>query len=142
MKGRTYRYFKGKPLFSFGHGLSYASFAYSSPIVDKQLYAPADTIVLQVTVKNTGRMDGDEVIQVYAGKQESSFERPAQALVGFSRIKVAAGEEKKAFIGIPVKELRIYNPEAADYLVEPGTYQLRIGAASDDIRLVQTIKIR
>jgi beta-glucosidase len=142
MKGRTYRYFKGKPLFAFGHGLSYASFAYSSPLVDKQLYTPADTIVLQVKVKNTGRMDGDEVIQVYASKQESVFDRPVQSLVGFIRLPILAGTEKAVILRIPVRELRIYNPEVAGYLIEPGLYQLNIGAASDDIRVVQRIRIR
>ncbi len=141
MKGRTYKYFNGKPLYVFGHGLSYSSFSYLMSVTNKTEYLPNDTVLLQVKVKNTGSMAGDEVIQVYFNKPGSAFERPIRSLVGFSRVQISMGTEKTVVISIPVKELRIYNPEIADYFIEPGTYQLSIGASSGDLRLVQEIRV-
>ncbi|MEI6885110.1 MAG: glycoside hydrolase family 3 C-terminal domain-containing protein, partial [Bacteroidota bacterium] len=89
MKGRTYKYFTGKPLYPFGYGLSYATFAYTAAAADKGEYSSADTVKLNVTVKNEGQFSGDEVVQVYCRKKDSKFERPAKALCGFLRKNVA-----------------------------------------------------
>lgn len=142
MRGRTYKYFNGKPLFAFGHGLSYTSFSYLECTTDKQEYLPADTLSLVVRLKNTGTVNGDEVIQVYCRKPVSAFDRPARTLVGFRRAGIPAGTEKSVCIQIPAKELRIYDPGISDYLVEPGEYQLEIGASSADLRLGSAITIK
>ena len=141
MKGRTYKYFSGNPLFVFGHGLSYSKFEYTNAVADRQEYFQNDTIRLKVNVKNTGMMDGEEVVQVYFRMKGSAFERPVQSLVGFRRVNIQAGIEKEVTILVPAKEFRIYNPETGYYQVEPGIYQLRIGASSGDLRLFREIRV-
>ena len=142
MKGRTYRYFYGNPLFVFGHGLSYTSFEYRDAVADKRQYQPADTVALTIRINNTGSMAGDEVIQVYVKKEGTAFERPLKSLAGFSRVHLDPGIEKTIVVRIPVKEFRIYDPEKANYIVEPGKYQLMIGASSADIRLEREVGVK
>ena len=92
MKGRTYRYFKGEPLYAFGFGLSYTAFEYSAIRLDKEHVLKEENIKLNITVSNTGRYDGDEVIQVYFKQPESVTEKPIQSLVAFKRISFKKGE--------------------------------------------------
>ncbi len=141
MEGRTYKYFRGSPLFPFGYGLSYATFSYSSANTDRQEYLPADTIRLQVKIRNTGSLPGDEVIQVYCSKPGPARSRPVRSLVGFRRSNISAGADGLVDINIPTRELRMYNHETGSYVVEPGLYKLEIGASSGDIRLVLNFRI-
>ena len=141
MKGRTYRYFEGKPLFAFGHGLSYTSFQYTKVYFDHQHFSEKDTVELKVIISNTGRFDGDEVVQVYARQPEDIEGQPIKSLVAFDRVFFKAGEEKVVTLRVPVSQLRHYEPSVIDYAVAKGTYELQIGAASDDIRLKTSIII-
>jgi beta-glucosidase len=134
MANRTYRYFTGKPLFAFGHGLSYTKFDYKSVKCDKPEAAPADTIKVTLDLANTGERDGDEVVQVYFRHVNSAVPQPLEALCGFQRVTVAKGQTKTVEIAVPLKELRYWDTTKKDYVVEAGKYELLVGAASDDIR--------
>lgn len=140
-----YRWFDTKniaPLYPFGYGLSYTSFAFSDAKADKASYGVGETITVTLTVKNTGKTDGKEVVQLYASKSDSKIERAAQELKGFQKVLVGAGKSAVITIQVPVKELAYYNVEAKKWTVEPGNYTLKLGSSSRDIKneVVVTIK--
>jgi beta-glucosidase len=135
MNNRTYRYFNGKPVFAFGHGLSYTKFKYSDAELANANVAPDDTIHLSLRVKDTGRRDGDEVAQVYFHHIHSALPQANMALCGFKRVHIAHGDAATVTLDIPVKQFRYWDTTKKEYVVEPGEYELLIGAASDDIRL-------
>jgi beta-glucosidase len=137
MDGRTYRYFEGKPLYPFGYGLSYSDFEYTN----LSLVTNGDKPELQVEVKNIGDFDGDEVVQVYALKQDSDFWRPVKQLVAFKRVSLKAGQSDKFTLPIDTKQLQYWDVETQQYQVEPGTYQLMIGGSSEKIHLKTSIEI-
>jgi beta-glucosidase len=142
MSNRTYRYFTGKPLFAFGHGLSYTQFRYGKPRVNESDFGAADTIKLSFTVKNTGKRDGDEVAQVYFRHVHSAVSQPTLALCGFTRVHLAHGEETQVNVEIPAECLRYWDTAKKQYTVEPGNYEFLIGVASDDIRQREPFKIQ
>ncbi len=134
MDNRTYRYFNGTPLYAFGHGLSYTRFDFGGGKVAKQI-APTGTVKVTFTIKNSGKMDGDEVAQVYFRHVKSSVPQPKLALCGFSRVSLKKGESKQVTIQVPAERLRYWDTDKKQYVVEPGDYEILVGAASDDIRL-------
>jgi beta-glucosidase len=134
MANRTYRYFKGKVLWAFGHGLSYTQFKYDAAQLDKTQVNTNDTLHVKVDVANTGARDGDEVVQVYFRHVKSAVAQPLQALCGFERVPVAAKQTAHVDIPVPVKELRYWDTGKKQYVVEAGDYEVLVGAASDDIR--------
>ena len=134
MSNRTYRYFSGKPVFAFGHGLSYTKFSYRDAGVNQSSYPADGTVTLSFDLKNTGKRDGDEVAQVYFNRVHPVESQPKLALCGFVRAHVAKGATSKISLDIPVKQFRSWNTGSKQYVVEPGNYELLIGAASDDIR--------
>lgn len=142
MKGRTYKYFDKTPLFAFGYGLSYTSFTYNQASVHKALITETDTITLSVNISNSGKFDGDEVIQVYLKQPQDIKDQPIKSLIVFDRIKFSKGESRDITLSIPVSRLRHYSPELNDYSVAKGNYELLIGAASDDIRLKTNITVK
>lgn len=128
-----YRWFDTKkiaPLYPFGYGLSYTTFAFDTAKTDKKEYNPTETITVSVTVKNTGKVDGKEVVQVYATKSDSKISRAAQELKGFQKVAVKAGGEQRVTVKIPVKELAYYNVTTKKWTVEPGKYALHVGNSS------------
>jgi beta-glucosidase len=140
-----YRWFDTKniePLYPFGYGLSYTTFAFDNAKTDKKEYTADETISVSVTVKNTGKVDGKEVVQLYASKSDSKIERAAQELKGFQKVLVKAGNSVTITIHVPVKELAYYNIETKKWTVEPGNYTLKLGSSSRDIKkeVVVTIK--
>ncbi len=142
MKGRTYKYFEGKPLYAFGYGLSYTTFRYNNTETKSEINLSADTLVLSVNVSNTGLSDGDEVIQVYAKQPPDIKDQPIKSLIAFKRVHFLKGETKNITLLIPVSHFRHYSPEINDYSIAKGNYELLIGAASDDIRLKTSVTIR
>ncbi len=134
MSNRTYRYFSGRPLFAFGHGLSYTKFKYAKAKLNGKSFESDDTLKLSFTVKNTGKRDGDEVAQVYFRHVDSSVPQPKEALCGFARLHVAKGENAAATVDIPSKTFRYWDTAKKQYTIEAGKYELLVGAASDDIR--------
>jgi beta-glucosidase len=142
MSNRTYRYFGGKPLFAFGHGLSYTKFQYSDARADAKTGGADETVKLAFTLRNSGKLDGDEVAQVYVRRVNSATPLPKPALCGFARIHLASGQATKVTLDIPAKRLRHWDANKHQYVVEPGNYELLIGGASDDIRLRLPLKLR
>jgi beta-glucosidase len=141
MSNRTYRYFTGRALFAFGHGLSYTRFDYKQAKLDHSSVNPGVTVKLAFTLKNSGKSDGDEVAQVYFRHRHSAVPQPKLALCGFERVHLARGEMKSVTVEIPVQRLRYWDETAKRYVVEAGDYEFLVGAASDDVRLHLPLKI-
>jgi beta-glucosidase len=140
-KGFTYMYLKDKPLWAFGHGLSYTSFAYSDLALSSARVSSGDVVTVNCTVRNTGKRDGEEVVQLYVRDLKSSVVRPVRELRGFQRVALAAGEQKNVTLKLPVNELNFWDDSRGDFFVEPGEVEILIGAASDDIRLRTTLTV-
>lgn len=117
--------------FPFGHGLSYTTFTYSSPEVEA---TPEGGIHVRVRVTNAGSRDGREVAQVYVSVNDSAVTRPVRELKGFQSVFIAAGATETVDIDIPAQELAYYDTTLGDWIVEPGTYTVAVGASSRDIR--------
>ena len=141
MANRTYRYFNGQPLFAFGHGLSYTRFQYSAARLDADKVAAGDTLKLAFNLKDTGGREGDEVVQVYFRHKHSAVSQPKLALCGFVRIHLPEDGIARVTLDIPADRFRYWDTAHQQYTVEPGDYELLIGAASDDIRLRLPFKI-
>ncbi len=138
MKGRTYRYFEGKPLFAFGHGLTYTAFAYSGLDVRQE----GDGLVATLTVTNTGKVASDEVVQLYASREDRAAGDPFRWLVGFQRIyDLAPGETRVVGIAVPKRWLALWNDQQKKRVVAPGELCLAAGPASDNLLLKGTVVI-
>jgi len=143
MKNRTYRYFTGEPLYPFGYGLSYTQFAYSSLKVSDKNIAADQTIDISVTVKNTGKVAGDEVVQLYVAPIKPKQERAQKELRGVERVHIPAGETRELKFRLkPDKDFTIYDAQKKAYVVDSGKYQLQLGASSADIRLRQEVRVK
>lgn len=119
-----------RPLFPFGFGLSYTTFAYSEPVLDKEVYGLSDTIRLHFTLSNTGRYDADEVAQLYVRDLVGSVTRPVKELKYFERVRLKAGESKTLEWSLPVSELAFYGLDMTKQ-VEPGDFLLWVAGDSD-----------
>ncbi len=139
MANRTYRYFEGKPVFAFGFGLSYTTFQYGPAQIAPGAVKRADTLHVDVPVRNTGARDGDEIVQVYLRHLASPVPQPIRSLVAFLRVAIKAGATQTAGFDIPVERFHYWDVEKKAYVVDPGSYELEIGAASSDIR--QTCRV-
>jgi beta-glucosidase len=133
-KGRTYRYFNGQALFPFGHGLSYTNFAYSNAGLSKKTIRVNDSISLSLSLKNTGKVSGDEVVQVYIRNLQDK-EGPLKSLRAFKRIFVPAGKTVPVKIDLPAAAFEFFNPETATMEIRPGKYEILYGGTSDDEQL-------
>jgi beta-glucosidase len=139
--GRTYMYFKGEPLYPFGYGLSYTSFQYGKVNSDDAL-AKGGTMRVSVDVSNSGKVAGEEVVQLYVRDLRAGGERPAEQLRGFQRIALKPGEHKSVEIPMSAKLLERWNMEQHAWVMEPGQVELMMGASSADIRARKTITVR
>ena len=135
MRNRTYRYYTGQPLYAFGHGLSYTSFAYEKLALSAASATPGDTVTARVTVKNSGPRDGDEVVQLYATALNPKVPMPLRQLVAFQRVSLKAGETKILSLQVPAERLRRWDETADRYVVDPGAYRFAAGPASDRLPL-------
>jgi beta-glucosidase len=128
MNNRTYRYFTGEPLFPFGYGLSYTKFEYDNLIVPDEIKA-GEEISVSVEVQNTGKLAGDEVVQLYIKDMEASVKIPIHSLQGFKRIHLKPGEKQIAEFKLVPKQLSVINTEGEDvkFVVEPGEFEISVG---------------
>ena len=132
--GRTYRYYKGTPLWPFGHGLSYTIFSYGKPLASATEVGEKDSIWVTLDVANTGQLDGEEVVQIYARPTHNTPGEPIRKLVAFQRVAVPAGKSTSADVPLNIWDLRIWDDTTHQYKVPAGTYDLEIGSSSADIR--------
>ena len=133
---------KVKPLFPFGHGLSYTTFVYSRPIADKKIISVNDEINFTVTVKNTGEREGHEVVQLYISDKKSSLPRPVKELKGFKKVKLAPGEEKDVTFTIDKEALSYFDNIQHTWVAEPGKFEAIIAASAADIKGVVPFELK
>jgi beta-glucosidase len=133
---------KVKPLFPFGYGLSYTTFAYEKPVLDKKEMSPDGQIMLTVKVKNTGAREGQEVVQLYISDKKSSLPRPIKELKGFKKIKLAPGEEKAVSFTIDKSALSYFDDRQHAWVAEPGKFEAIVAASAMDIKGVAPFELR
>ncbi|WP_425244757.1 glycoside hydrolase family 3 C-terminal domain-containing protein [Streptomyces sp. NEAU-NA10] len=134
---QTYLYFEGTPLFPFGHGLSYASFAYA----DLAVGVGGDSARVSFTVTNTGDVTADEVAQLYTRAVDPSVSRPRRELLAHRRITLAPGEKAEVSFEVPLSAFAFWDVARGDWRREPGPYDLLVGASSEDVRLRTTVTL-
>jgi beta-glucosidase len=140
-KGFTYMYFKGLPLYAFGFGLSYTSFAYSDLKVRTLAPGPNGEAEISFNLRNTGERSGAEVAQLYTHRQQSTVVQPIESLRAFRRVLLQPGEAQTLRFRVPAKQLAFYDVRAHRFVVEPGTFDVLVGSSSDDIRLRGSLQI-
>ena len=138
---RTYMYFKGQPLYPFGYGLSYTTFAYSDLRTSASRLAKDGQVTVSVNVRNTGKRDGQEVVQLYVKHMGSKVERPIEELKGFERVALKAGETKTVRIALKAKDLAYWDAQTKQWVVEDEKVNLMVGASSAGVKLQQTINV-
>jgi len=134
--GRTYWYFNKDVSYEFGYGLSYTTFEYSNFAISRNTITPNDKISVSVDVKNSGSIDGDEVVQVYLKTPDTpaSLQRPIKRLKGFRRVTIAAGQTKRVFIDIDCADLWFWDAAKDRITFDQGSYVFETGASSKDIK--------
>lgn len=136
-----YVFEKPYALWNFGHGKSYTTFEYSEPVFSSDTFGPDGTLTVTVDVTNTGDRDGKEVVQLYVQDKISTVSTPDQMLRAFDKQLIPAGETRTFTLTLPMEELKLYNIDRK-YVVEPGEFEIQIGAASDDIKSRKTITVK
>ncbi|MGA8940205.1 MAG: glycoside hydrolase family 3 C-terminal domain-containing protein [Acidobacteriaceae bacterium] len=139
--GRTYMYAKQKPLYAFGFGLSYTSFAYSRLKVSRTSLSAGETATVSVEVKNTGSRAGDEVVQMYVSHEGSKVARPVEELVGFARVSLKAGETKTVTLPLAAKALEYWNDDAKAFVLEKDRVVVKVGGSSDDLPVKAVVQV-
>jgi beta-glucosidase len=129
-----------RPLFPFGHGLSFTHFEYGALEITPKQAAATGTVRIRAEITNAGSRAGEEVVQLYAHDEVASVTRPVRELKGFRRITLAPGETKVVAFELAVAQLGFYDRETA-FVVEPGTVEVMLGSSSDDIRLRGSFEI-
>jgi beta-glucosidase len=139
--GRTYMYAKQKPLYAFGYGLSYTSFAYSHLRVSMPTLKAGAAAMVSVEVKNTGSREGDEVVQMYVSHEGSSVARPVEELKGFARVSLKPGEMKTVTLPLAAKSLAYWDDAKKAFVVEKDRVVVKVGGSSDDLPVKATVQV-
>ena len=140
-----YRWFDTKnikPLYAFGHGMSYTRFMISDMVVNKTEFAEEDNITVSIKVSNIGTKDGAEVIQLYSHDEEAIVLRPEKELRAFTKVFLKAGEQEVVTLSFKAKELSFFDENLNNWKLEPGEHKLMIGNASDNIKLTKIISVK
>jgi beta-glucosidase len=140
-RGDDYLDLTGQPLFPFGFGLSYTTFAYSGLAIEPDTIGPGDGTIVRCRVKNVGGVAGDEVVQLYLHDELASVARPVLQLEGFQRVPLAPGEEQEVAFRLGPEQLRFLD-RTLRWVVEPGTVRVLIGSSSRDVRLRGALTVR
>ncbi len=125
MEGRTYRYFRGEPLYRFGHGLSYTHFGYSDLQLSAESIAAGDTVMVSVDVTNVGQRSGDEVVQLYVSDVAASVQVPKRQLAGFRRVHLDPGEKRTVTFSLTPRQFSLVDDEGRR-VIEPGAFQVTV----------------
>jgi len=133
---------KIKPLFSFGHGLSYTVFEYGQVTADKKEINADDQITFSVNVKNIGKQDGKEIVQLYISDLKSSLPRPVKELKGFEKVNLKTGEEKTVTFTIDKSALSFFDDRKHEWIAEPGDFEAVVAASATDIKSVIKFKLK
>lgn len=139
--GRTYMYFKGTPLYPFGYGLSYTTFAYTNLQTSARRIPVGGWINVSFDLKNTGSRAGEEVVQLYVAHRNSSFERPSKELKGFARLALQPGETKRVTLKLDDTQLAYWDVRLKRFIVELDRVRLLVGASSADVRLSRELSV-
>jgi beta-glucosidase len=134
-KGYTYLYFKGLPLYPFGHGLSYTRFEYSHLKLSSDTISSQGQLEVSFDVANVGDSPGSDVAQFYTHQESSSVVQPIKSLRAFQRVFLQPGESKQISFNLPASQLAFYDITSRSFVVEPGVFRLMVGSSSEDIRL-------
>ncbi len=140
-KGFTYMYVIGEPLFPFGHGLSYTTFKYGNLKLSAEKVKADGEVDVSADITNTGKCAGDEVVQLYAHQEKSSVKVPVKELRGFQRINLQPGETKTVTFPLSAEKLAFWDEKTHGFIVEPGAFDVMVGASSSDIRLKDQINV-
>lgn len=140
-RGDNYHNLTGQPLFPFGFGLSYTDFEYSNLKFSKNNIGKDETVEISCTIKNSGKLDGDEVVQLYVRDELASVVRPIKELKGFERISLKAGSQQQVTFNLGPEELSMLDKDLKR-LVESGDFRIMIGASSKDIRLRGILNVK
>ena len=140
-KGFTYMYVNGEPLFPFGHGLSYTTFKYSGLKLSANKIKADGQMNVSLDVTNTGKRTGDEVVQLYVHEERSSVKVPVEELRGFQRVSLKSGEKQTVTFTLPAAKLAIWDETTHGFVVEPGAFDVMVGASSADIRLKDQVEV-
>jgi beta-glucosidase len=141
MKGRTYRFFGGTPLYPFGHGLSYTTFRYANLRTSAPSLGAGGTVTVRVDVTNTGTRAGDEVVQLYVRHLGSTVERPRKDLRGYARVSLKPGETRTVSFPLAARSLAYWDADGDRWVVEREAVELQAGASSEDVRLTRTLQV-
>jgi beta-glucosidase len=143
-KGRTYMYFKGRPLYPFGYGLSYTRFQYSDLRLSARKLGPGGTIRISARITNTGMRDGAEIVQLYMTPPPSPVERPIRQLVGFARVEIKAGQSKNVTMLLEYDPQRLgyWDTHRQGWVVQPGEMKLIVSRSSADSDLSGSVELQ
>lgn len=142
MANRTYRFFSGTPLYPFGYGLSYTTFAYKNLHASAPQLSADDTVNVSVDVTNSGKRPGSEVVQLYVQHMGSKVSRPREDLRGYQRVALRPGETRRVVMPLSAKSLAYWDSTSHGWVVEDEPIKLRVGASSADIRGELTIQVK
>ena len=139
-----YRYYDTKnvePQFPFGYGMSYTTFVYSDLKVAPEKNSGEQPIAVTVKVRNTGKRAGADVVELYVHDGHAKIDRPVHELKGFSRVELKPGETKTVQFKLSRADLSYWSPEKKDWVADPGSFEIQIGASSRDIRLKAPLEL-
>lgn len=131
MVGRTYRYMTEKPLYAFGHGLSYSKFNYGDAKLNKNTISTTENLTITIPVKNTSKRDGEEVVEVYV-KRNKDASAPVKTLRAFERVFIKAGETKNVELTVSNDSFKFYDEKVDDLASKTGNYTIFYGGTSDE----------
>ncbi|MBN1952970.1 MAG: glycoside hydrolase family 3 C-terminal domain-containing protein [Bacteroidales bacterium] len=138
---RWYEFKDIKPLFCFGHGLSYTSFEYTGLRLSKTQLSKDEPLEVKFMLHNSGERDGAEIVQLYITDKKCSLQRPVKELKGFERVFLKQGESKEVTLQLDPQEFAFWDPQTKGWKVESGSFEIRVGASSEDIRLQETVEV-
>ena len=132
---RGYLFAEATPLYPFGYGLSYTTFQFGAPVLSSASITAGRGVTVRVPVTNTGKIAGDEVVQVYLRDEVSSVTRPVKELAGFQRVTLKPGETRQVDIALPSRVFELWNRDM-QRVIEPGDFSIMVGPNSRDLQSV------